>query len=94
MAALLGTPRSYSTVDARMPRPNPEYDPQRAGQWWNRRSGKPLDLEAMAERYRSRDPAGKPPMAPNHHRGMGIDLPAVRNGGFRGDRAAKRLGIG
>jgi len=46
-------------VGARMPRPNPEYDPQRAGQWWNRRSGKPLDLEAMAERYRSRDPAGK-----------------------------------
>jgi len=46
-------------VGARMPRPNPEHDPQRAGEWWSRRSGKPVDIKAMAERYRSREPAGK-----------------------------------
>jgi len=41
-------------VGARMPQPNPKYDPARAGQWWSRRTNEPLDLEAMAERYRSR----------------------------------------
>ena len=41
-------------VGARMPEPNPKYDPSRAHEWWNRRTNKPLDLEAMAERYRSR----------------------------------------
>jgi uncharacterized sulfatase len=41
-------------VGARMPRPNPKHDPKRAGEWWNRRTNKPLDLKAMAERYRSR----------------------------------------
>ncbi|MEM9657195.1 MAG: sulfatase [Planctomycetota bacterium] len=29
-------------VLARMPIPNPAYDPQRADQWWNRRTGKPV----------------------------------------------------
>lgn len=30
------------SVGAKMPRKNPEYDSQRAGQWWNRQSKKPL----------------------------------------------------
>jgi uncharacterized sulfatase len=41
-------------VGARMPEPNPDYDPDRARQWWNRRTNQPLDLEAMARQYRSR----------------------------------------
>lgn len=28
---------------ARMPLVNPHYDPQRAGQWWRRRTGEPID---------------------------------------------------
>ncbi len=46
------------SVGARMPQPNPKHDPARADQWWSRRSNKPLDIEAMERRYRSR--AGKP----------------------------------
>lgn len=38
---------------ARMPTPNPKHDPARAAQWWNRRSNKPLDVEAMARHYES-----------------------------------------
>ncbi|MFG0333013.1 MAG: sulfatase [Maioricimonas sp. JB049] len=30
------------SVDARMPKPNPEHDPARADEWWSRRTGKPL----------------------------------------------------
>ncbi|MEM9828893.1 MAG: sulfatase/phosphatase domain-containing protein, partial [Planctomycetota bacterium] len=30
------------SVSARMPIPNPAYDPQRASQWWSVRSGKPV----------------------------------------------------
>lgn len=30
---------------ARMPIPNPNYDPQRAGQWWSMRTGKPIDSD-------------------------------------------------
>ena len=30
-------------VLARMPIPNPSYDPKRAHEWWSRRSGKPID---------------------------------------------------
>jgi len=30
------------SVLARMPIPNPGYDPQRAGQWWSSRTGKPV----------------------------------------------------
>jgi uncharacterized sulfatase len=41
-------------VGARMPKPNPKYDPDRAHEWWSRRSNQPLDLEAMEQRYRSR----------------------------------------
>ncbi|MFH1924540.1 MAG: sulfatase [Planctomycetota bacterium] len=48
-------------VGARMPTPNPDYDPNRAGQWWNRRTNQPLDLEAMAKRYRSRASQQRPP---------------------------------
>ncbi len=33
-------------VLARMPIPNPSYDPQRAAQWWNSRTGKPLDSDS------------------------------------------------
>ena len=41
-------------VGARMPTPNPSFDPQRAHQWWNRRTNKPLDVEAMRKRYETR----------------------------------------
>ena len=41
-------------VGARMPTANPDYDPQRAAQWWNRRTNEPLDIEAMRKRYESR----------------------------------------
>ncbi len=41
-------------VGARMPKPNPKYDPDRAHEWWSRRNNKPLDVEAMERRYRSR----------------------------------------
>ncbi len=33
-------------VNARMPIPNPGYDPDRAAQWWNTRSGKPVDSDS------------------------------------------------
>jgi uncharacterized sulfatase len=39
---------------ARMPTANPNYDPARAGQWWNRRTNRPLDVEAMRKQYESR----------------------------------------
>lgn len=32
-------------VIARMPTPNPSYDPKRAHQWWSLRSGKPIDSD-------------------------------------------------
>jgi len=31
---------------ARMPIPNPHYDPQRAGEWWSLRTGKPIDSDS------------------------------------------------
>ncbi len=40
-------------VGARMPTPNPHYDPARASLWWDRGANKPLDLEAMSKQYRS-----------------------------------------
>ena len=40
-------------ADARMPVINPKHDPARAHEWWNRRSGKPLDIEAMRRHYDS-----------------------------------------
>ncbi len=43
-----------NSTGARMPTPNPKYDPQRAAQWWNRRTNQPLDIEAMRRRYESR----------------------------------------
>jgi uncharacterized sulfatase len=30
-------------VIARMPVPNPQYDPDRAGEWWSMRKGEPVD---------------------------------------------------
>ena len=33
-------------VLARIPVPNPSYDPERAPEWWSRRSGKPIDSSA------------------------------------------------
>ena len=33
-------------VVARMPVTNPHYDPQRAGEWWSMRTGKPIDSDA------------------------------------------------
>jgi hypothetical protein len=38
---------------ARMPTANPKHDPARAAEWWNRRTNKPLDVEAMARHYES-----------------------------------------
>jgi len=48
------------SVGARMPTSNPKHDPDKAHQWWSRRTNEPLDLEAMAERYRSRTPKKQP----------------------------------
>lgn len=50
------------SVGARMPTKNPKYDPARAHEWWNRRTNKPLDLEAMERRYRSRTPRANQPV--------------------------------
>jgi uncharacterized sulfatase len=36
-------------VGAKMPAPNPKFDPARAKEWWDIRSGKPLDMERMRE---------------------------------------------
>ena len=33
-------------VLARIPIPNPSYDPKRANQWWSRRSGKPINSDS------------------------------------------------
>lgn len=41
-------------VGARMPTPNPNHDPARAAQWWNKRTNEPLDIEDMRRRYESR----------------------------------------
>ena len=41
-------------VGARMPTKNPKHDPKKAGEWWSRRSGKPIDIEAMRKRYETR----------------------------------------
>ncbi len=47
---------------ARMPTVNPKADAKRAAQWWSRRSGEPLDIEAMRKRYDSKrsNPVAKP----------------------------------
>ena len=47
-------------VGARMPTANPNHDPARAHEWWNRRSNKPLDLEAMRKHYETRKPRSTP----------------------------------
>ena len=44
-------------VGARMPIENPDFDPNRANEWWNRGSQKPLDIERMDRHYRSRNPS-------------------------------------
>ncbi|NLY01441.1 MAG: sulfatase [Rhodopirellula sp.] len=41
-------------VGARMTTKNPNYDPHRAGEWWNRTTDKPLDIEAMRKHYQTR----------------------------------------
>lgn len=48
-------------VGARMPTPNPKYDPARANEWWNRKTNTPLDVKAMAERYKSQQLQRKKP---------------------------------
>jgi len=45
-------------VGARMPTDNPKFDPEKADQWWSRRSGEPLDVEAVGDRLERR--ASKP----------------------------------
>ena len=42
------------SVAAKMPTENSNYDPSRAGEWWSRRSNKPLDIERMDRHYRSK----------------------------------------
>jgi uncharacterized sulfatase len=42
-----------TSAGARMPTPNPKYDPGRAAEWWNHGTNQPLDLEAMARQYQS-----------------------------------------
>lgn len=42
------------STGARMPKANPKHDTENASQWWNRRSGKPLDIEAQRKRYDSK----------------------------------------
>lgn len=49
------------STGARMPAPNPKFDPDRAGEWWSRRTNKPLDIEAMQKRYRTRQSQKKTP---------------------------------
>ena len=44
---------------ARMPTPNPKFDVQRTDEWWNRRTKKPLDIEAMRKRYQTRQEKNK-----------------------------------
>lgn len=39
---------------ARMPTLNPDYDPNAAEQWWNRRTGKMVDVEALRKRFETR----------------------------------------
>jgi hypothetical protein len=41
---------------ARMPTENPNYDPTRTGEWWSRRTNKPLDIETMRQRYETKRP--------------------------------------
>ena len=46
-ADLLQKLRSWrTTVSARMPISNPAYDPERAAEWWNLRSGEPVDSDS------------------------------------------------
>ena len=37
-----------ASVGAKMPTPNPNFDPNRADEWWNRKQDKPIDREAAA----------------------------------------------
>jgi uncharacterized sulfatase len=39
---------------ARMPTANPKADKARAGEWWSKKTNKPLDIAAMAERYKTK----------------------------------------
>lgn len=41
-------------VKAKMPRPNPDYDPARAPEWWSRRNQTPLNLEGSQNYYQSK----------------------------------------
>lgn len=45
-------------VGARMPTPNPQFDPTKRNQWWSRRDKKPLDVNAVGDRMEQR--ASKP----------------------------------
>ena len=38
-------------VRARMPTTNPKYDAKRTTEWWSRRTGQPLDVDALKKRY-------------------------------------------
>lgn len=43
-----------SETGARMPTPNPDHDANRASEWWNRRTSKPLDTEAIRIRLQAK----------------------------------------
>ena len=47
-------------VGARLPTPNPKYDPSRAHEWWSRRAGKRLDEDRVRKRLRTRWPVNLP----------------------------------
>lgn len=44
---LLG--RWQVSVAAQMPQPNPQYDPRRAGEWWSRNTGKPIQTNGVTD---------------------------------------------
>ena len=46
--------RRYDVGFEELRQANPDVDPERANEWWSRRTNKPLDLEAMRKRYDSR----------------------------------------
>ena len=51
--------RWRESTDARMPTANADYDPDKAEQWWNRRTGKLVDVEALQRRFESKNSIAK-----------------------------------
>ncbi|MFL2871546.1 MAG: sulfatase [Pirellulaceae bacterium] len=51
--------RWRESAHARMPIANPDYDPDKAEQWWSRRTGKMVDVEALRRRFELKNKTGK-----------------------------------